>query len=163
MSGIGKKSGYFRGLNVFVLAWLAFGLIVTQGCDTRPGKKGAARVRSGAAGRLSRSDTRDLSLAESILSYKIGEVSFERDPFQRAGVFIADEEVAAPVTEPLDLELKGILFSDIDPRAWITGKDEMFIVKENDLIGRIKIKKIDKDRVLLEVNGNIVTLKVREE
>jgi hypothetical protein len=78
------------------------------------------------------------------------------DPFYRTGPQAVS---AAPVTIPVQWSLDGILFDPVSPAAIINKQ----IVHAGEIIDGARIRKIDKNSVILDNNGDIISLNLAKD
>ena len=135
---------------------------VFLGCDTAnrvflKSKKAVEEMLPGAGKKTDY--TRDLDLAKSILRPKPVDISLKKDPFRPLAAKLGFSQ-GAVLSESPDLVLTGILASEEEPLALISGLKQSFCCAENDSVGDWTVKSIEKDRVILEKKGKSITLKL---
>lgn len=100
----------------------------------------------------------DISLAESIMHAPTIEVSLSRDPFRPA---IKDFQTLQETDRKQEegVILTGIYNSN-PPVALIESSQKTYVVQEQEYVEDFLVKKIMEDRVLLEKNGESMTLTI---
>jgi hypothetical protein len=78
------------------------------------------------------------------------------DPFYRSGPQAVS---SAPAAMPSQWNLDGILFDPLSPAAIINNQ----IVRAGEIIDGAQIKKINRNSVILDNNGNVVSLNLEKD
>ena len=103
----------------------------------------------------------DVELAEYIVWPEPAKVSLQRDPFKSSlDNFVPPEDVE--VSQDVALQLLGTSFSE-DPLALIRAPGGTVIVGEQDKIGEVVVKEINRNRVVLERAGESIILEMEDE
>lgn len=89
------------------------------------------------------------------------ELNLKSNPYEPyAGKNIVSKAVDEDGT--IELELIGIFYSDT-PVALIRSPLETYMVRENDRIGKAIVKKINADKVTVEIEGEQISLELKKE
>lgn len=105
-----------------------------------------------------------IELAEVLLKPRPQRITLSADPFMPLVgdlSLVGTEEIE--LTSDAQLKVVGILSRHEEPLALLEIPTGMAVLRQGDKIGKYQVKKIEPQKVILEKEGQISVLKIREE